>query len=425
MTTTIAAMKGQMGIITYYTMLMRVQELVNLAKIPSEDEWQKVTVEERHQRGLNESRVKKDIVPYLIRDNERFMGAIILATTKWDDDKFESIGNIKGLEVQRPYREQSERLGFYHFDGDEELLVLDGQHRVRALQYVLKGETEEGQKIGRNPTIANDMIAVLLIEDVKKRSRKIFTKVNKHARATTTGQNLITDDNDIVAVLSRKVADELIGGMLVNINGNNLTEKDSYFTTLATIATATEIMLNNKFPPLGKEGRLTLPDEAKQQLFEKHVVKEWKFLLKEFGIWREGLADKTIAGDDRRKELRKDYLCMRPMPQRCVIEAFEVVTNCAEPLTPEEAIAKLNKIPWESNAHLWDRLLVAGGKIQAKNASLTISVLIYLLLGNDMDTKEQCALLEKYKAIFPVYDAKSQSQKEAVTLDKLIKLAKL
>lgn len=82
--------------------------------------------------------------------------------------------------------------------------------------------------------LAKDLITVMLVKHEKHLARKIFNKVNRYARPTSKADNLITSDDDILAILARKQAD-VIGSRLVNTSSNSLSDTSECFTTLSTI----------------------------------------------------------------------------------------------------------------------------------------------------------------------------------------------
>ena len=418
MTTTVAAIKGKFGNTIYYLMKMNVGELVKLVKIPDEGAWKKTTLEERYQRDLKINRIRRDIVPYLEKNNSRFFGSVIVASDVWEEGNFEPIDSFIG-DTRLSFGQESEmkKMGFYNFLGSENLYVLDGQHRVKSLQFALKVVDGSDSSSESNPEIAKDEISVLVIEYDIKKAREIFTTINRQAKTVSTGETLITDDNDIVAVISRKVSNELIAGRLVNYASNNLTEKDHYFTTLATVANATETFLQQTHRP-GKDFRKKLPSRETQEDYEKGCFDFWEKALDGIVQWKETLTDRDSAdtkviaeGDAKRKKYRTNYVCMRPMPQKCIMAALAYVTNLSEPLGIVQGIEKLNSINWLITRKLWDRLLISGGKIQAKNEKVIRNVLIYILMGYKVDSEFEKRLLADYNNIFP------EEEKGKVNLD--------
>lgn len=408
MSMTVAAMKGKLGNADYFILAMKAGHLARQATIPSEMEgWDNVTMEEREQREINYNRVKKQIAPYLAKDKDRFFGAIILTAENFDPNNFEPLSAVVTKGLPKLYETEATRMGFLTFTGGEVLIPLDGQHRIKAIQFALDGKDEKSKPIANMrpcTALADEDITVMIVPYDHKKSRKIFTRVNRYAKPTSSADNLMIDDEDYIAISARKMADfvNYMDGEgsadLVKTKGNALNDKEAFFTTLATIAECNRRILGGHFPePVTKP---FIVDEDRQDLFSKKIQEVWKCVIESPAMeeFSDMLADKTESGDDRRREIRRDYLLGKPVPQVCLFEAFVrlVVSN---DFSSQAAIERLNKIDWRKNAKLWDRLLISGDKIiptSAQKASLVIDI-IYYVAGGEFSSEEQEQLLADYK----------------------------
>lgn len=416
MATTVAAMKGKLGSTEYFIIAMKAKELIEKAIIPSEiDGWDNLTLEEREQRDINWTRVRNQIAPYLASDKDRFFGAIILTARNFDPSNFEPIADVATKGLPNLYKTQAQLMGFLTLQGTELLIPLDGQHRLKAIQFAIEGKDQKSKTIAHfSPCseLANEDVTVILVPYDRKKSRKIFTRVNKYAKPTSAGQNLVTDDDDIIAVLSRKVANnDIIGAHLVNYKTNTLSDKDGRFTTLATLAECNEAILESHFPP-GKIDRSKPVETGKAKLYEEKVIEVWGFLVEHITLFSEALEDKNEDGDDKRSEIRKDYLLGKPAVQSCLVKAFVHLTTLERGrLRDTVAADKLNAIDWRKDASEWDRLLMSGGKIIAKNKKLVIDILCYKA-GEELSEDQKAELLEKYRALFPDDEKKTKQLPE-------------
>ena len=419
--TTVAAMKGKLGSTDYFILTMKAEELVEKTKIPSEMEgWEDMKLEEKEQRDINYNRVKTQIAPYLASDKDRFFGAIILTARNFDPSNFEPIADVATKGLPLLYKTQAQLMGFLTFTGGEVLIPLDGQHRLKAIEFAIEGKDEKTKPIDSfSPCsdLANEDVTVILVPyDDGRKARKIFTKVNKYAKSTTTGENLVTDDDDIVAVLSRKVANDqnIIGAHLVNYKTNTLSDKDHRFTTLATIAECNLTIWESNFP--GKIDRTRLPESAQEKLYEQKVFEVWKFLTEHITLFSDALEDKdSKEGDSKRSEIRQNYLLGKPVAQVCLVNAFAQLTTLERgKLTHDEAATKLNAVDWRKSAPEWDRLFVSGEKILTKNRKLVTDILCYRA-GKPLDEKQEEDLLGRYQALFP--DDEKESKELPPLLD--------
>ena len=187
MATTVAAMKARLGDTDYYILSMKAQELADKVKIPRELEgWEDMSIEERYQRDLNYNRVRKQIAPYFANDDSRFFGAIIVAAMNFGDEvTFEPLADVTTRGLPGLYRTAAAPMGFLTFSGGEVLVPLDGQHRLKAIQFAVTGRDERGRDIldiSPCTELAQDDVTVILVGYEPQKARKIFTRVNKYAK---------------------------------------------------------------------------------------------------------------------------------------------------------------------------------------------------------------------------------------------------
>ena len=350
MATTMPAIKGRLGTTDYYVLSMKAQALVNQVTTPTILKRRgDLTIEERFQCGIDYDRVKTHLAPYLAHDESRFMGAVTVAAMNFGGAVFEPLSDFTAKGLPGPYRSDARNMGFLTFTGGEVLVPLDGQHRLKAMEFAMSGCDEEGNDIA-NITPCRDLatedITVVLVPFGVEKARKIFTKVNRHARAATTGKNIVTDDDDMVAVLTREVANELIGGRLAKFKGNTLGPKDPEFTTLPIIYHCNEEIVTRNFFQKGKPDKTRLPDASQQKLWRMKVQEIWRTVIDGIDVFSDALADRGESGDKARKEIRRTNLLGKPVGQECLVKAFVRLTGPPTNMAAEEACERLNRLPW-------------------------------------------------------------------------------
>ena len=180
------AMRGKFGSTEYFMLTMKANDVASRLTIPKEmPEWGDLDTGERSQREINYNRVRKQIAPYLAHDPDRFLGALIVAVLNPGGMDFEP-AKIVPSKVPKLYATAARSFGFVTLEGGEVLVPLDGQHRLAAIQFALSGKDEKQRDIeGVSPStqLANDdVLLVLLRHDDPQRIRKIFNKINRHAK---------------------------------------------------------------------------------------------------------------------------------------------------------------------------------------------------------------------------------------------------
>lgn len=407
MPTTIPVLRGKFGSTIYYITTMKASELADKLKIPRDlPGWEDMTIEERFQREINFNRVKKQIAPYLVSDPDRFFGALIVDIYNEEGIEFEPLnevpGNLPGL-----YKAPSRAFGFLHMTGGEVLVPLDGQHRLVALRFAITGKDEKGKEIPDftpDINIGNDEVTVILVPHDPKKARKIFNKVNRYAKSTTKAENLITADDDIVAVLAREVANEELNERLVNYSSNTLNKTAHQFSTLSTVYEINKLILETRFNL--KIDTTVLPDKAKQNLYRKEVIDTWRQLVDKIELFRLALSDVDESGDDKRREIRNGHVIGKPIGQYSLVSAIMRLRETESPdgnrFSMQEIFDRLNKIDWSVGNSLWQRVLMNGDRVMAgKQAANYAARFIAYYAGEYLESAQLKALTENYVAQFP------------------------
>lgn len=405
----IPAIKARLGSTDYYILSMKAGALANTAIIPSEvDNWAAKTVEEKFQRNIKYARVEKQIAPYLVRNKNRFFGSIIIAAENFSDDQFESLSMLADAGVvPAAYRNATEGVGVINFTGGEVLIPLDGQHRIKAIKYAISGRGKKDQELdfgagfGPDTKLADENVCVILVPYSQSWARKVFIIVNKFAKTTTLSENIIINDDDIVACITRKIANDVIGAELVDIEKPNLNESSGSFTTLVTIYKCTEKILKmqfgDKFLP---KYRVELPSEDTKIAFESFSIDIWKKLTRDIDKWQLAIEDKRSTGDDYRRDLRKSNLLGRPIVHRSLLPAYIRLT--ASGLSHKKACENLNNIEWATSESRvarpeWQSVFIAhNNKMTNKEVPLAIDIIAYMAC-EDINTRTKEKLFENYK----------------------------
>ena len=271
MATTIPVLEGQFGSTTYWMTTMKASEVVAKLRIPKKlDGWEKIGIEERWQREINYNRVKNQIAPYLVNTTDRFFGSLVVAIYKGNKPIFEP---LKKLSPNLPgsYTEPVERIGFLTLAGNEIMVPLDGQHRLAALKFAITGKDDKDKEIPdeifeSKPDLADEDVSIILVQFDKKRSRRIFNNLNRYAKKTTKAVNLVTDDDDIFAVISREnIADEIIDSRIINYKNTTLPDSKPEFCTLTTLYDAVKYICLQMNDWDGKFETSLMPDPQRER----------------------------------------------------------------------------------------------------------------------------------------------------------------
>ena len=171
------------------------------------------------------------------------------------------------------------------FSGKQSYYALDGQHRLKAIKSLLQPE-DESERIEPPPGFEDEEISVLMVlryEDTEEDEwlrayRRLFSYLNRYAKPTDPDTNIIMDEDDLFAILTRRLIAEHdffrapgrhAESLRVQTKGRPLKEGTSHFTSLQQLYDLNEALLTT--PLRGNVG--WGPEEGADRIRE---VKQFK-----------------------------------------------------------------------------------------------------------------------------------------------------
>lgn len=203
-------------------------------------------------------------------------------------------------------------------------------------------------------------------------------------------------------MITRKIADEVIGGRLVNISSNTLTAKAPEFTTLSTLYDSIDYILTSEH----RIDKSNLPDGPKVKLFTAEAMEVWTRLATSINIFSAGLLNKEDSGDDKRREIRGASLLGKPMAQLVLVRAFMQMKAAKQAdgaaYSEDEICKRLNSIDWSLTNNMWQEILMHGDKIMSGKTAISLATDFVLYFAGVPQTQDQKdKLLNRYKSSFP------------------------
>ncbi|WP_066378949.1 MULTISPECIES: DNA sulfur modification protein DndB [unclassified Anabaena] len=237
----VPALKARMGDWQYYVTVMKLGKIARECRLAEEIHVNK-DLDELIQREIQD-RVKKEMVPYLLNEPQRFYGALVVAVYGGDPE-FSTVRVAEHQLIDDRDR-ASYGFGLLRFDGSQIYYALDGQHRLKSIQ----------EAIAKNPDLAQEEISVIILkhEQTKEgleRTRRLFSTLNRRAKPTSSGVNIAIDEDDSVAIITRRLVkeNEVLKGLVLTSLGskqiNPAKSHDPYITTLAAFYETNEILLS-------------------------------------------------------------------------------------------------------------------------------------------------------------------------------------
>ncbi len=272
-------------------------------------------------------------------------------------------------------------------------MPLDGQHRAKAFKFAIEGADDNNRPIAgvkANQDLAKDQVAVILVRFNPERARRIFNKLNRYAKPTTKGDNLITDDDDAIAVITRDLLSEhgVIPARLVRIGANTLPSNAPEFTTLATFYEANQtIVLGLGIVDKGSPHQMS---EEQRELVKGQIQTLWARLLSKVDLWAESLADTSERGDGKRIQIREDTLLGKPVGQIALIRGYLMMRERCGGVSEDDLCARLNRINWGVNEPMWHGVLMnPNGRVMSGRGAVNRACEFIAHLGGVKLTDEE------------------------------------
>tara|TARA_Y100001968_G_scaffold333490_1_gene396624 strand:+ start:749 stop:2017 length:1269 start_codon:yes stop_codon:yes gene_type:complete len=406
-----------MGSIEYYQTTMTAQEAVSSLRAASElrDEWLSLGIEERFQRELSMPRVEKEIAPYFATDEHRFISSLVVLIRDPQEFGFEPLDSVVG-NISLAYRGATSNMGFLTVAGGENI-ILDGQHRHAGIRMAIQADFEtldrwiEQRADSELQAIQDDDISVIFIKiDDNEVIRKIFNKINKHAKKTSTADDIITNMDDGASFVTRKLispndgimGDRFTGARqsksMVNWRSNTVSSNTKALTHLSNFHSLNNLILkatgNSEIV-----GTTLRPSAAGIDAGWEVCNQWWSTILNGVSAYKETL-DGTAEGVSPALRTPEStfQLLFLPVGQWAMVKALTIAVDRGQNL--EVAVSRLNSINFSSDNDLWTGLAFkTDGKIlrnqNYKNA--TAETIAYMIGSEYMSEEHKMALLTKIR----------------------------
>ena len=420
MSVVIPAIEGKMGNTNYFQCMMKVDELVRSVRAAKEiDEWANMSIGDKMQREPNTKRIKNQIAPYFKEHKDRFFGSIIVLVYK-GKVSFEKLSEFNA-KVPNAYQSQGDKMGFLTIDGGT-LIALDGQHRLLALKDVCENPTEGDY----SADVPKDEVSVIFLNhESAQKTRSIFNTVNKYAKPTSAGDNIITSEEDGYAIISRRlieVGDGLLAESVVNWKNNTLTDKSTHFTTIKIVYENVKLMLKGSKEEEYDFDPTKRPDADVLDKAYDYVKKIWELMMNEvkpYNFVLEGRSDFGKKVQEARSPDSNHSLLFKPAAQEAfvkgVLAACQPQSDEDEPeLTVQEAFKKSNKIKWSMSDDIWQNVIIKqsgaidGGAEGKNRMALLVS---WMLLGKKMSDEKKMKVRKAFNDAHGI-DIESNPDKE-------------
>lgn len=390
----IPAIRANIGIWYYYVSTLSFREVATYVKKVDKELHKSDTLSDMIQRSITDN--YKKIKEYILTQEERFFNSLVLAV--YD-------GDPKWVEVELDYKsEEFFNLGFLDFNGEESIFPVDGQHRVEGIRGA----------INERPELASERIPVIFIghkkdEEGMKKSRRLFSTLNRYAKPVSARDIIALDEDDAAAIITRNLVenfDLFTGSRIVYVAGKAIPETNkSAFTSIITLYQCNlellrYFLLMKNMKKNVKEYIRFRPSDSDISEFEVFSFSFWESFKTKLDVVSRYIKSENVnpASDYRNKESGGNLL-FRPIGLLPFI--YTVLELCKRKKTEFNNILgvinnvnlDLNKAPWKQV--LWndyDKTM-----LRADNP-LVMLLLMYMVDKSILTDKEIVKLKKGYAA---------------------------
>ena len=211
--------------------------------------------------------------------------------------------------------------------------------------------------------------------------RRLFASLNRYAKKTDNDTNIIMDEDDAFAILTRRLITDFpffrdesnpqSASSLVKTSGNNLNPADSHFTTLQTLYAVNEILLRTGERQKSARWRSKTfiadrPEDEELNQWYSELAGYWEAILKALPDLRKTPQKMRQPDADKSKQ---DHMFFRPIGQKMMARLVRELLDEKFPATGHDtvgkmaqALAPLRAIDWDIRRVPWQRLVSIPGK---------------------------------------------------------------
>lgn len=386
----VPVIRGTIGTWRYYSGVLSFKQIADNVQSTIKEFYEASCLSELLQRELTQN--YENIEYYLLNDGERFFNSLVLAIYE---------GDPKWLEVEFPdYEDGINNVGFLQFSGKEIIFPVDGQHRVAGIKAALKASSNLG----------NEQVPVIFIAhenspEGKKRTRKLFSTLNRRAKPVGDNENIALDEDDVCSIITRSLIDEcklFSGNRVINSPGKQIpTSNVSAFTSLITLYQCNEIIIKQTLKNEGITGKqftdfkLFRPSQEKIDALTQMLFTFWKTFIEETRV----ISDFSRTPNESAKMFRNQTggnILFRPVALTEYISAILIIKERSN-MTESDIIKKLSDINMDLDRDPWRGVIWDGKSIITRvNKTLIRYLVIYMFNMNILSDNERDTLYEYY-----------------------------
>ena len=398
----IPALRGKIGGLTYYVTTLTFKQISeNVVKIQDELHESKV-LQDLIQRSITKNYLS--IKSYILNQPEVFFSSIVLAV-------YDDYPDWQEIEVKYD-NEETFKMGLLDFPGRHTIFPVDGQHRVEGIKEALKVDETVGQH----------EIGVIFIghsesPEEKRKTRRLFTTLNRYAKPVSLRDIIALDEDDTTAIITRELIENHVlfkGDKIVDSKNKAIpvTNKIAFTSIIAFYQANLEVCKYHYTNTTGNSSTKKNIDEFLKFRPSDEVIISYSNVVTDFwNQFKDNITDISSFLDPEIDYHLRDLeaggnLLFRPIGLLPFVKATLRIRKKFSEESFEDIFRSLNEINLDINNRPW--INVVWNDIQKRmimnGSTLTYLLLLYLYDTEILTEKELVKLKEGYASRIGIED---------------------
>jgi DNA sulfur modification protein DndB len=387
----IPAIRSKIGDWTYYVTSLTFQQVSDNVSKVDEELHESEVLQDLIQRSITDNYLR--IKDYILNQPEMFFNSLVLAVyndyPKWQE-----------IEVKYDNMETF-KIGLLDFPGKHKIFPVDGQHRVEGIKEAIKAK----------PEMASNEIGVIFIghseePQLKKRTRRLFTTLNRYAKPVSLRDIIALDEDDIVAILTRRLIEKFPlfkEDKIIDIKSKSIPSSNKKaFTSIITLyQTNLEICKHFFSERTGLKPSKNRIEEFLKFRPDQEIIKEYySFYLNFWTKFSSNISEiQEFLKEERipRNPNTGGNLLFRPIGILPFVKAVLRIEKAGNE-SFDEIFANFNRINLSLSAEPWTKVLWDDirKKMLMNAGTLTYLLLLYIYDSSILTQKETDKLKDSY-----------------------------
>ena len=409
--------RAQMGDWFYYITTLPFYEVARRV-LPATEFFHPSNLNEWIQRQVIPRR-RKEIATYLIKEEERFFNGIVLGLylgePKWYEIEVAD-NNLFGTPGLDPRFRQA--LGILELSGEERLYAIDGQHRVAGIKEALEDLKSQGLEEQYN-TLAHEDLAIVIVAADRdagefRRVRRMFSTLNKTARAVSKAELIALDEDDAGAIVTRRIVTEFEGlnrvtpvpgrrpdmGLIHLGKSTQLPKTNRHsISTIVTLLDIVSSSLQTEVNQLKKVHHGSRPTDTELDSLYDKATNMWLSLQEHSAEVSDVMGSEPA--DQKAGAYRRDnggHVLFRPIGQQAFSGAVGVLRS--RDVSTEDAVASLCQLPSELSRPPWVNVMWNPAARKMINSYRSLGEALFLHMVGEPPRSPRYDLEQRYQAVY-------------------------